>query len=256
MRQLHERRRQRQVNTNKQKIKTKGSRSKHTKQGSDDDHNDGDDDETLEMEMLYGPVFNLSCTCQNCDSPDVKIECSECNAAYLCSKKCEDEHKSNACKDIKQLGKKVLSDRRATFLAKLNGEKLALLVSEFDPQCCYHCKILFPTKELKFCAACTTARYCSKDCQVKDWVPKHRAQCLELRNLRERLFDFQENDIFFKKGFGSKTEAVAPEECDVLKRAVEASAKIGKNCSLRKKLDAIGEMSDINRTLRDYLIEK
>ena len=241
MRQLHERRRQRQqqrpVDTKKQKKKTKESRGNHHKQDGDDD--DDDDDETLEMELMYGPVFNFSSTCQNYDSSDVKTECSEGTGALLCSRKCEEEHKSNRCKEIKQLGKKLRSDRKANFMAKLNCEKIALLVSEFDPKCCNHCQILFPPKELKFCAACSTARYCSKDCQVKDWAPKHRAQCLELRNLREKVFDFQENNIFFQKGPGSKTETVLATEWDVLKRAAAASVKLGGNCSLRKKIDAI-----------------
>ena len=160
---------------------------------------------------------------------------------------CDEEHKSNRCKEIKQLGKKMRRDRRANFMAKLNCEKIALLVSEFDPKCCNHCQILLSPKELKFCAACTTVRYCSKDCQVKDWVPKHRAQCLELRNLREKLFYFQETDVFFQKGFGSKTEIVEPTEWDVLKRAAAASVKLGGNCSLRKKIDAIEKMSDLER---------
>ena len=154
------------------------------------------------------PVYYFSTTCQNCDSSDVKIESSGCNAVYLCSEKCEEEHRFRRCKEIQKLGKKIRIDRKARFMAKLCREKLALLVSEFDPICCNHCQISFPPKKLKICAACATERYCSKDSQVKDWEPKHKEQCLEMRDLWEKVFNFDENDITFRQEFGSKTETV------------------------------------------------
>ena len=188
------------------------------------------------MEMLYGPVYNFSTICQNCDSSDVKIECSGCNAAYLCSKKCEEEHRFKRGKEIQKLGKKIRSDRKARFMEKLCREKLALLISEFDPTCCNYCQILFPPKDIKICAACATARYCSKDCQVKEWTLKHKEQCREMRD-REKVFDFDENEVTFQQGFGSNTETVENvEEWDVLKREVATAVKVGKNCSLQRKL--------------------
>jgi hypothetical protein len=43
--------------------------------------------------------------------------------------------------------------------------------------CCYTCKKV--QKDYKRCSACGFARYCSKECQVKDW-PEHKHICKTL----------------------------------------------------------------------------
>ena len=38
--------------------------------------------------------------------------------------------------------------------------------------------------QLKSCAKCKTAQYCSKECQIKDWDAKHKVQLKEIRRLK------------------------------------------------------------------------
>ena len=96
--------------------------------------------------------------------------------------------------------------KKAENAAQLCREKLTLLVCEFDPRCCNFCRNIFAVKDLKLCAACATAKYCSKDCQVKHWLPKHSQQCLEIRNLRERVFNYEEENIIFQQGSDKVTK--------------------------------------------------
>jgi len=65
-------------------------------------------------------------------------------------------------------------------------------------RCCSTCGMTSPglstmtagaEKHLKRCGNCpargSRARYCSKECQRVDWVPRHRAECAEARRARQ-----------------------------------------------------------------------
>lgn len=52
-----------------------------------------------------------------------------------------------------------------------------------EPQALYYdhnppfCNTCLSTKDLKFCGKCGKVRYCSKDCQKKDWKV-HKNSCI------------------------------------------------------------------------------
>ena len=62
-------------------------------------------------------------------------------------------------------------------------QKLALIQCEYDPKSCSCCKKSESLVQLKNCAGCKTAKYCSKDCQVKDWMKNHKTHCKEIQRL-------------------------------------------------------------------------
>ncbi|XP_075265551.1 uncharacterized protein LOC142357954 [Convolutriloba macropyga] len=43
---------------------------------------------------------------------------------------------------------------------------------------CMTCEVQKPAQELKRCARCKFAQYCSRECQKKDW-PSHKPFCVE-----------------------------------------------------------------------------
>ena len=71
-----------------------------------------------------------------------------------------------------------------TNLLTLTRQKLALLQCEYDPKLCSHCKKP-GAGDLKSCAKCRTAKYCSRECQSKDWGAKHKVQCKEIKRLKD-----------------------------------------------------------------------
>ena len=62
-------------------------------------------------------------------------------------------------------------------------QKLALIQCEYDPKCCSCCKKSESLVQLKNCTGCKTAKYCSKDCQAKDWMKNHKTHCKEIQKL-------------------------------------------------------------------------
>ena len=42
---------------------------------------------------------------------------------------------------------------------------------------CNHCKRITKPALLKRCSRCKLATYCTKECQVADWVPHHKLVC-------------------------------------------------------------------------------
>ena len=73
-------------------------------------------------------------------------------------------------------------------------QRLALLLSYHDSNRCSKCRRTTPDRELKQCAGCFVARYCSKKCQVKDWKRGHRDDCAEIRKGRSVLYDYLPGD--------------------------------------------------------------
>ena len=69
-------------------------------------------------------------------------------------------------------------------LLTFSRQKLAMLQCEYDPKCCSCCSKSLPTKELKACGKCRTAKYCSRECQIKGWETKHKVKCREIRRLK------------------------------------------------------------------------
>ena len=72
-------------------------------------------------------------------------------------------------------------------LLTFSRQKLALLQCEYDPKKCSHCGKAASVDNLKQCIKCKTAKYCSKDCQTKDWDRKHKSQCKEIRRLQTQI---------------------------------------------------------------------
>ena len=64
-------------------------------------------------------------------------------------------------------------------------QKLALLQCEYDPKSCNKCSRRGTEVSLKSCTKCKTAVYCSKQCQVEDWKPRHKKHCKEIQRLRD-----------------------------------------------------------------------
>ena len=79
-------------------------------------------------------------------------------------------------------------------LLTFNQWKWALLQYEYDQKSCAHCKKGLPSEELKTCAKCSTAKYCSKNCQRKDWKVKHKIHCSEIERLRTNRAEENKND--------------------------------------------------------------
>ena len=63
-------------------------------------------------------------------------------------------------------------------------QKLALLQCEYDPKSCNRCSRRGTEVSLKSCIKCKTAVYCSKQCQVEDWKPRHQKHCKEIQRLQ------------------------------------------------------------------------
>ena len=62
-------------------------------------------------------------------------------------------------------------------------QKLALIQCEYDPKCCSSCEKGESLVQLKNCSGCKAAKYCSKDCQAKDWMKRHKTHCKEIQRL-------------------------------------------------------------------------
>ena len=53
---------------------------------------------------------------------------------------------------------------------------------------CANCYVVVPKAPLKAmakCSLCKVARYCSAECQKKDWKARHRVHCPARRQARE-----------------------------------------------------------------------
>ena len=82
------------------------------------------------------------------------------------------------------------SKEEASNALTFSRQKLALIQCEYDPKCCSHCKKPASTEssgDLKSCSKCKTAKYCSRDCQIKDWQSKHRVHCNEIIRLQAMI---------------------------------------------------------------------
>ena len=79
-------------------------------------------------------------------------------------------------------------------LLTFSRQKLALLQCEYDQKSCAHCKKGLPSEELKTCVKCSMAKYCSKECQRKDWKVKHKIHCSEIERLRTIGVEENKND--------------------------------------------------------------
>ena len=72
-------------------------------------------------------------------------------------------------------------------LLTFSRQKFARFQCEYDQKSCSYCNKVLPPEELKTCIGCSTAKYCSRECQKKDWKPKHKAHCSEIERLRKAI---------------------------------------------------------------------
>jgi GNAT superfamily N-acetyltransferase len=92
-------------------------------------------------------------------------------------------------RDVKEL---VFNDRPADFFFLPNHESLMAHEMSLDRnmkhslrmiyimECCYSCKATTTPTELQLCNRCRSVRYCSAECQKKDWG-SHRLVCTPTR---------------------------------------------------------------------------
>ena len=83
--------------------------------------------------------------------------------------------------------KKKLESKVDESLVTFSRQKLALLQCEYDPKRCLFCENF--CTQLKQCTRCKTAKYCSRECQLKDWEKRHKKDCREIRRLQENIVD-------------------------------------------------------------------
>jgi hypothetical protein len=62
----------------------------------------------------------------------------------------------------------------------LDGIKLPFLTHKQTKYFCFGCHKKFQSK-CKSCSGCDLPRYCSKECQLKDW-PIHKHECKIIKN--------------------------------------------------------------------------
>ena len=132
--------------------------------------------------------------CTHCQRPRVKVHCTKCTTLHYCSKKCRGfttKKEAKLCEEIGTLLDTIRSEHRRTLnLPVLGQQKLALVQSEYDPKRCSHCER--DKRNLKTCAGCGMAKYCSRKCQLKDWGIKHKDHCTEVGRLRETIRDLDD----------------------------------------------------------------
>ena len=78
-------------------------------------------------------------------------------------------------------------------LLTFSRQKLALIHCDYDPKFCNSCGKQGTSQELalKNCSKCKVARYCSQQCQTKDWVKRHKTDCKEIKRLEAIMEQLQ-----------------------------------------------------------------
>jgi len=121
-------------------------------------------------------------TCAQCGTPRTREQiktCAICLNANYCNRKCQAMHwqkHKRACK--KAIVKKVQNDILDESLQTEESIQ-TVAATQVNPQtfsCCSHCGIEKTPRQIKTCARCHNAGYCSKDCQIADWQ-KHKQVC-------------------------------------------------------------------------------
>ncbi|KAJ7054588.1 hypothetical protein C8F01DRAFT_1162076 [Mycena amicta] len=112
-------------------------------------------DHTFHVDFLLSPLVLTELSRWNLDDVDDTSSFVDLRVA-------------GAWKDIIRLLRAHLA-----LLSKHNAERSAILRGCDNPQCgCLHAK-----KDLKRCGTCRLARYCSRACQKRDWMERHRTYC-------------------------------------------------------------------------------
>ena len=107
-------------------------------------------------------------------------------ACAIFPKEEDTKHHAGASSQINDQKKKLESNEDEN-LTTFSRQKLALLQCEYDPKRCAFCENF--CSQLKQCARCKTAKYCSRECQSKDWDKRHKKDCREIRRLQENIVD-------------------------------------------------------------------
>jgi hypothetical protein len=70
-------------------------------------------------------------------------------------------------------------------IIQVSSPYLLVVEKEALEKVCSFCLIEAPAvdRPLKRCSACKVPRYCSPDCQKKDWIAVHQKECPALKNL-------------------------------------------------------------------------
>ena len=127
-----------------------------------------------------GSVEDLKGAMEDCSLRNEEAACADVNGQKTSI------NKGDAYDDVNGQKTSIDSSSMLTF----SRQKLALIQCEYDPKCCSHCnKTAIDTLsgELNTCSKCKTAKYCSRDCQGKDWQEKHRAHCREIIRLKTAI---------------------------------------------------------------------
>ena len=100
--------------------------------------------------------------CDACGKPDATNKCSRCKKARYCSKECQ---------------KKAWRDHKPSCYTPKEQKLMRKVAKETTVKACNVCsKTRISTgKRLHHCP-CKLVRYCSVECQKKDW-PEHRKVC-------------------------------------------------------------------------------
>lgn len=107
----------------------------------------------------------LQILCGSCDlemNPKTRLMCDACKSKYYCSPECQKKHWPNHKKGCKQ-------------------EQVERKYDPDSEEAKYTCCLCFKrsTKEMNHCARCKKYRYCSSECQKKDW-PAHKKICMKI----------------------------------------------------------------------------
>ena len=100
---------------------------------------------------------------------------------------------------IKYFSETYLQEKgaRDTSLLTFCKDNLLGLKRSYDPNECSHCKTR--EGELRRCAKCHVAKYCSKECQSVDWKARHKKHCREITMLEETICRESEADVKMEK---------------------------------------------------------
>ena len=131
----------------------------------------------------YSFVFCNHCK-QRGTTPWEVVRCGGCDSVQYCCVQCAERDRTvhgTHCGQIDRLKDRLQEVRTLGYTLPRYREKLALLTSQHDPYRCSYCgrpaAVGCSSRGWDYCAACNTARYCSKQCQVSDWTRKHKAEC-------------------------------------------------------------------------------
>ena len=95
-------------------------------------------------------------------------------------------------------------------LLKSSLQELVDIVSQYEPDFCNTCGKSFSLVELKECAYCHEALYCSIPCRKRNWKKKHKDHCKDIRRLQNTI-DTERNKLLKSGGISLKKVMAIPQ---------------------------------------------